>query len=187
MPFDFIKESGRVKQSCEALSITPTRRQIIVSIERQELALISDGVLQRVFSISTSKNPPSCLADSYGTPLGLHALADKIGENEPFGMVFKGRVPTGFHFSEQPEEEQLRNLITTRIIRLRGLETGRNSGDGCDSYARYVYIHGTNHEDRIGEPFSGGCVEMLNNEVVEFFDTVAEGDLVWICDSDGDA
>ncbi|WP_162026804.1 MULTISPECIES: L,D-transpeptidase [unclassified Lentimonas] len=180
MPFDFIKESGRVKQSCEALSITPTHRQIIVSIERQELALISDGVIQRVFSISTSKNPPSCLADSYGTPLGLHALADKIGDGAPLGMVFKGRVPTGQKSSEYSEEEQARNLITTRIIRLRGLETGKNSGQGCDSYDRYVYIHGTNHEDRIGEPFSGGCVEMLNAEVIELFNAVHEGDLVWV-------
>lgn len=163
------------------MSITPTRCQVIVSIERQELALIVDGALQRVFSVSTAKNPPSCRADSYGTPLGLHALADKIGDGEPLGMVFKGRVATGRHFSESPEDEQLRNLISTRIIRLRGLEVGRNSGPGCDSYARYIYIHGTNHEDRIGEPFSGGCVEMLNTEVVELFDAVAEGDLIWIC------
>jgi len=162
------------------LSITPTRRQIIVSIERQELALICDGALERIFAISTSKNPPSCKADSYGTPLGLHALADRIGDGEPLGMVFKGRVPTGQHFSDYPEEEQGRNLITTRIIRLRGLETGQNRGHGCDSYERYVYIHGTNHEDRIGEPFSGGCVELRNIDVVELFDTVSEGDHVWI-------
>ena len=96
-------------------------------------------------------------------------------------MVFKGRVATGQHFSDFPETERLRNLITTRIIRLRGLEVGHNSGNGCDSYARYVYIHGTNHEDRIGEPFSGGCVELFNAEMVELFDAVAEGDLIWIC------
>ena len=137
--------------------------------------------MQRVFSISTSKNPPSCLADSYGTPLGLHAMADKIGNGAPLGMVFKGRVATGQHFSEFSADEQQRNLITTRIIRLRGLDPGRNSGEGCDSYARYIYIHGTNHENRIGEPFSGGCVEMLNTEVIELFDAVAEGDLIWIC------
>ncbi len=162
------------------MSITPTHRQVIVSIERQELALIFDGVLQHIFSISTSKNPPSCKADSYGTPLGLHALADKIGADEPLGMVFKGRVPTGQIFSKFSEVEQLRNLITTRIIRLRGLEP-HNSGTGCDSFARYIYIHGTNHENRIGERFSGGCVEMLNTDVVELFEAVAEGDLIWIC------
>lgn len=110
-------------------------------------------------------------------------MADKIGDGAPIGMVFKGRVPVGKLFSEFPEEAQQRNLITTRIIRLRGLEPGYNSGEGCDSYERYIYIHGTNQENRIGKPFSGGCVEMLNTEVIELFDVVAEGDLISICAS----
>ncbi len=96
-------------------------------------------------------------------------------------MVFKGRVATGQHFSEYSPEAQQRNLITSRIIRLRGLQPELNSGDDCDSYERYIYIHGTNHEERIGEPFSGGCVEMRNAEMIELFDATAEGDLVWIC------
>ena len=182
MPFDFIKESGRVKQSCKALSITATPRQLIVSIERQELALLRNGTIERIFSISTSKNPPSCRADSNGTPLGLHALGDKIGLDAPLGMVFKGRVAIGRHFSECSTEAQQRNLITTRIIRLRGLEAGHNSGTGCDSYERYIYIHGTNHEGRIGVPFSGGCIELRNSDMAELFDCVDEGDLIWIGD-----
>lgn len=155
---------------------------IIVSIADQTLTLLNEGQIERVFPISTSKNPPSCLADSYGTPTGLHKLGDKIGEGEPLGMVFKGRVPVK-HYSEFSVEEQVANLITTRIIRMHGLESGKNSGDGCDSYARYVYIHGTNHEDRIGQPFSGGCVEMLNQDVIELFETVTEGDLLWITEN----
>jgi hypothetical protein len=181
MPFDYLKESEVVKQSCEALSITPTRRLLIVSIQRQELALLRDGEILRVFRISTSKNPPSCRAHSFGTPTGLHAAADKIGDGAPAGMVFKGRVATGQHYAAYPPQAQQRNLITSRIIRLRGLQPGINSGDGCDSFERYIYIHGTNHEDRIGEPFSGGCVEMLNTEMIELFDATVEGDLVWIC------
>ncbi len=99
-------------------------------------------------------------------------------------MVFKGRVATGKHFSEYSAEEQAGNLITTRILRLRGLEHGKNAGDGCDSYQRYIYIHGSNHEERIGEPFSGGCVEMLNADVIELFNWAESGDLVWICDGE---
>jgi lipoprotein-anchoring transpeptidase ErfK/SrfK len=72
-------------------------------------------------------------------------------------------------------------LITSRILRLRGLEIGKNCGKGRDSYDRYIYIHGSNHEDRISQPFSGGCVEMLNADVIELFDQVDEGDLIWIC------
>lgn len=164
------------------MSITPTKRILIVSIALQEMAQVYEGQLQRVFRISTSKNPPSCLADSYGTPTGLHAIADRIGNRAPEGMVFKGRMPVK-HFSEFSESEQEANLITSRILRLRGLEPNVNAGAGCDSYDRYIYIHGTNHEDRIGQPFSGGCVEMLNAQVIQLFDSLEEGDLVWISES----
>ena len=181
MPYDFIKESGRVKQSCAALSITPTDRFLVVSIEKQKIALLDKGEISAIFSISTSKNPPSCLADSFGTPIGLHRVADKIGAGAPKGTVFKGRVPTGQIYSRVSPEDAERNLITSRILRLRGLEIGKNSGEGRDSYDRYIYIHGSNHEDRIGQPFSGGCVEMFNADVIELFDQVDQGDLIWIC------
>jgi len=147
------------------------------------MAIVADSKIVRNYSISTSKNPPSCLEDSFGTPTGLHRIADKIGAAAALGTVFKGRVDTLTHFSEFPPDEQSRNLITTRILRLCGLEEGINSGKGCDSYERYIYIHGTNHEDRIGEPFSGGCVELDNKAVIDLFNRVETGDLVWITDS----
>lgn len=163
-----------------ALSITPTNRQLIVSIEAQQMAVLENGKVVQEYAVSTSKNPPSCMADSYGSPSGLHAIADKIGAEAPEGMVFKGRVATGQHFSEVSAEDAARSLITSRILRLRGLEPGKNSGDGCDTYDRYVYIHGTNHEELIGQPASAGCVQLRNREMIELFDRVDEGDLVWI-------
>jgi hypothetical protein len=181
MPYDFIEESARVKQSCVDLSITPTNRFLVILIDKQEMALLEKGKISAVFAISTSKNPPSCLADSYGTPTGLHAVADKIGADASEGTVFKGRVSTGQVYGQVSPEDAERNLITSRILRLRGLEIGKNCGEGRDSYDRYIYIHGSNHEDRIGQPFSGGCVEMLNADVIELFDQVDEGDLIWIC------
>lgn len=134
------------------------------------------------YSISTSRKPPSCLADSLGTPTGLHQAADKIGAGAAPGTVFKGRVSLGQHYSEMDGGPGAPNRITSRIIRLRGLEPGRNAGEGRDSYARYIYLHGTNHEDRIGSPFSGGCIELRNDDMIELFDHVEEGDLIWITD-----
>lgn len=154
---------------------------MIVSIPDQSMALVENSSLLEVYTVSTSKNPPSCKAESYGTPTGLHEIADKIGKGQPEGLVFSGRMPTGKHFSLFSGAEAEKNLITSRILRLRGLEPGKNSGPGRDSYDRYIYIHGTNHEDRIGQPFSGGCVEMLNTDVIELFERVESGDLVWIC------
>jgi lipoprotein-anchoring transpeptidase ErfK/SrfK len=92
-------------------------------------------------------------------------------------------VPTGRHFSEIPESEGgSSNLITSRILWPRGLEPGINLGGNVDTYNRYVYIHGTHHEDRIGEAFSGGCVLMRDTDIIELFDEVRAGDLVWIGD-----
>jgi hypothetical protein len=179
MPFDFLEENQRLKDRCAALSITPTNRRLIVSIAAQQMALIQDDALVKTYDVSTSLRPPSCTADSYGTPSGLHAIADKIGADQPEGMVFQGRVPKQ-HFSEYAADEAKKQLITSRIMRLRGLELGKNASPGCDSYDRYIYIHGTNHEDQIGRPASAGCVQLRNAEVIELFDRMDSGDLVWL-------
>ncbi|MDQ8185266.1 L,D-transpeptidase [Pelagicoccus sp. SDUM812002] len=163
-----------------SLEIKQTARLLIVSIERQTLELYHDGQLTRTFSISTSKNPPSCVENSFGTPTGLHRISEKIGHEAPIGAVLKGRVDVGKRYWELSEGEQQPNLVTTRILWLDGLEPGHNQGGNRDSHARYIYIHGTNHEEKIGTPASGGCVQLRNQEMIELFDTVENGDQVYI-------
>ena len=170
----------RIKEKCDALGLKPTTRLITVSIARQLLGFYRDGCLVRSHVISTSLRPPSNVKDSLGTPRGLHEIAEKVGAGQPPGIVFKARVATGQHFSELSPPEQVRNLITTRILWLRGLEPGHNvgtnaAGETVDTYARYVYLHGTNHEEEIGQPGSIGCVRMRNPDVVELFDQVKTG------------
>jgi len=74
------------------------------------------------------------------------------------------------------------NLITSRILWLRGLERGVNLGDGVDTHDRYIYIHGTHREAEIGKRMSAGCILMRNLDIIELFDEVRTGDLVWIGD-----
>jgi hypothetical protein len=156
---------------------------LLVRIATATLQFRRKGVVVKSYVISTSKRPPSNVADSLGTPRGLHEIAERIGSGQPAGMVFKSRVPTGRHFSElTPEEADRFNLITSRILWLRGLEPGVNQGEGVDSHGRYIYIHGTQREDRIGKPMSAGCVLMRNMDIIELFDEVRAGDLVWIGD-----
>ncbi len=59
---------------------------------------------------------------------------------------------------------------------------GVNLGGQVDTYERYVYLHGTNHEARIGEPLSSGCVLMRNLDIVELYEDVRGGDHVMIVD-----
>ncbi|HVU16237.1 MAG TPA: L,D-transpeptidase [Candidatus Didemnitutus sp.] len=153
---------------------------MVVSIARQLLGFYDGDLLVKSYVVSTSRREPSNIRDSLGTPRGLHEIAEKIGAGAPPGIVFKARATTGRHFSEFDEAEQSKNLITTRILWLRGLEPGHNSGGNVDTHSRYIYIHGTNHEDRLGTPASSGCVQMANLDIVELFEAVRTRDHVWI-------
>lgn len=167
-------------QKCAALGIKPANQLLAIHLGTQTMQFYRAGELVRAFVISSSRRPPANVKGSLGTPLGLHVIAEKIGHGQPPGMVFKGRVPTGRHFSEFSEEENRSNLITTRILWLRGLEPDVNLGGEVDSHDRHIYIHGANHEDRLGAPQSAGCVLMRNLDLVELFEEVRIGDHVWI-------
>ena len=178
-PWEFVTET------CIRLGIKPADRILVVHIGTQTLRFYRQGELVRSHVISTSKRPPSNVKDSLGTPRGLHVVAERIGAGQPPGIVFKARVPTGRHFSELPDADRHPNLITSRILWLRGLEPGINqgvnaAGEPVDTHARYIYIHGTNHEDRLGTPQSAGCVLMGNRDIVELYEEVRTGDPVWI-------
>lgn len=173
-----------VTKTCLRLGIKPADRLLWVRLSTQTMQFYQKGELLRAYPVSTSLKPPSNIQDSLGTPRGLHEIAERIGGEQPAGMVFKARQPTGRHFSEHEDNG---NLITSRILWLRGLEPGVNAGvsaDGevVDTYKRYVYIHGTNREDRIGQPQSAGCVLMTNREIVALYEEVRVGDQVWITD-----
>ena len=58
----------------------------------------------------------------------------------------------------------------TIFIWLDGLEK-----ENANTRDRFIYIHGTKHEDRIGTPDSHGCIRMRNADVIELFDLVDEG------------
>ena len=169
-----------MNKTCSRLGIKPADRILLVRIGTQSLQFFRHSTLVKSYVISTSLRPPSNVRDSLGTPRGLHEIAERVGDGQPPGVVFKSRVPTGKHYTEFPDAGP--NLITTRILWLRGLEPGVNQGGDVDSHQRYIYIHGTNHEQRIGEPFSGGCVLMRNLEVIELYDQVRPEDQVLITD-----
>ena len=173
-----------VNKSCERLGIKPADRLLLVRISAQTLQFFRRGELLRALPVSTSAKPPSNVKDSLGTPRGLHEIAERIGGEQPLGMVFKGRRPTGKHVLEHEDNG---NLITSRILWLRGLEPGVNAGTDSagqivDTYARYVYIHGTNREDQIGRPQSAGCVLLANRDMVALYDEVRVSDHVLIVD-----
>ena len=159
-----------------------SEKYILVIPSKQMLFLISKGAAIFSYPVSTSKFGLGNVNDSFKTPPGLHYIADKIGEDMPKMTIFKGRRTLENNLTladlDLPENTDMRDkhfathddVITSRILWLKGHEDGVNKGDNIDSYSRYIYIHGTAHEDKIGTPDSHGCVRMNNNDVIELFD-----------------
>lgn len=146
------------------------KAKITVNISEQKLYLYAgDDELVKSYPISTSKYGIGSEANSGKTPLGLHSIEDKIGANAPEGTIFKGRKNIGRIANINAEAG---DLVTSRIMWLKGLDIGKNSGPKIDSYKRYIYIHGTAEENKIGQPASHGCIRMLNRDVIELFDMV---------------
>lgn len=161
-------------------AIKNERPIIHVDIAQQRLSCVSasDNPVQ-VYSISTSRYGQGQKEGSLQTPLGIHKIAQKIGEDEPPGRVFRGRVATAeMCFPGDFEGEA--DVITSRILWLEGLQPGVNRGGDVDTFKRYIYIHGTADEAHIGQPASIGCIRMKNADVMSLFDRVEPGDLVVI-------
>lgn len=157
-----------------------TGQWLLVDVFDQRLILLQDNQMTASWPVSTSAAGLDNRQDSGGTPPGLHRVHRKIGEGAEPGMIFESREPTGILWRSAGEEKQDGDLILTRILTLDGLEEGVNRGPDIDSRARYIYIHGTNHESAIGSPVSGGCVRMTNIDVAELFNLVEKEDPVVI-------
>ncbi|MDM8569626.1 L,D-transpeptidase [Thiotrichales bacterium HSG1] len=151
---------------------------IIVDVSEQKLHLCDREVKTVSYPVSTAKRGIGSRAGSNKTPLGYHQIAEKIGYNAPKLTIFKARINTGNMAILNAKNAG--DLVTSRIMWLKGLEKGKNSGVNVDSYKRYIYIHGTAEEYLIGTPASHGCVRMLNDDVIRLFEQVEEKTKVYI-------
>jgi lipoprotein-anchoring transpeptidase ErfK/SrfK len=143
-----------------------------VCIAEQSADLYDDGDIRiRRYTVSTALNGPGEVKDSYQTPRGRHIVRAKIGAGAAAGTVFSRRRPTGDICTPQSfAEKPGRDWILTRILWLSGLERGVNRLGDRDTMQRYIYIHGTPDETRLGVPGSRGCIRMANRDIVELFD-----------------
>jgi len=143
---------------------------IHISIAAQTLT-VHDGPTRRQYPVSTSRFGLGTEPNSFKTPPGRFEISKKIGDASPLGAVFKGRVPTG----EIGDASNPGDLVQTRILWLGGLDP-----ENANTLDRYIYIHGTNHEEEIGTPASHGCIRMRNADVAELYEIVAEGTPIFV-------
>ena len=154
---------------------------VFVSIKDQKLYHIKNKKIISIFTISSSKYGTGSKNGSNKTPLGLHKIKEKHGEETPIngkmvGRVFYGNIATIYHDTTSSQTDD----VTSRVLWLEGIEQGKNKGKGIDSYKRYIYIHGTSEEGKLGTPASHGCIRMKNKEVIELYEKIKIGTLVLI-------
>ena len=164
-------------EACEQHGHRPTENCLHVQVTAQTLTHYH-GNQSKTLSVSTAVNGTGQQEGSFQTPLGLHRVCEKIGDDEPVGTVFKGRQPIRYDGKGDPTA-----LITDRILSLEGLEPGFNSGGEVDSRQRYIYIHGIGDESRLGQPNSQGCIHLGAADLLPLFETISEGTLVLITEN----
>lgn len=141
--------------------------EVVVSVKDQKLGIYDQGKLVKKYDISTSKFGIGDQPGSYRTPLGKHEIIAKIGHGLPTGAVLKSRSWNGEILKPKAPG---RDPIVSRILWLRGMEnTNRNAMN------RFIYIHGTTEESRLGKPASYGCIRMGMKDVVDVFNEVTIG------------
>jgi L,D-transpeptidase YbiS len=139
---------------------------IHISVPEQRLHLKQGTETVRSYPVSTSKFGIGSEEGSMKTPIGRFRVAEKIGAGMPSDTVFKSRLPVTLSAEDAARED----LVMSRILWLDGVENhNSNTRD------RFIYIHGTNHEDEIGAPASHGCIRMKNTDLIELFELVPEG------------
>ena len=152
-----------------------------MSTKEQKLYHIKNDKIIHKYVISSSAYGIGNKAGSNKTPIGLHSIKEKYGDKTPIngrmtGRVFYGDIATIY----TDETKSKTDDVTSRIFWLEGMEKGKNKGKGIDSYKRYIYIHGTSEEGRLGKPASHGCIRMKNKEVIDLYNLIEVGTLVLI-------
>ncbi|HIQ33867.1 MULTISPECIES: cell wall-recycling L,D-carboxypeptidase ElsL [Acinetobacter] len=160
------------------MAYTLEQADVVIDLAQQTLSLPKHN---KFYVISSGKNGIGEQENSGKTPRGWHRVAQKVGENSPQNSVFIARQPTGEVYDQQLAQQfPQRDWILSRILWLDGLEQGFNHGEGCDTFKRYIYIHGTPDTEPMGIPMSHGCIRMKNDEIIELFDLISEDALVYI-------
>ena len=154
---------------------------IYIGIKRQKLYFFEANIISKIYKVSTSLKGAGNEISSYKTPLGLHFIYEKIGNNAPIGTLFINKKNTNKIVEiDSLTLNQNKDEITTRLMSLMGKELNINKGGRVDTFKRGIYIHGTSNEKSIGKPSSHGCIRMKNKDIIDLYKKVEVGTLVLI-------
>ncbi|MBU6475757.1 MAG: L,D-transpeptidase, partial [Alphaproteobacteria bacterium] len=134
------------------------RRKLVIDVEQQKARLYEGRRLKETFNISTAKNGLGNKAGSFRTPAGKLRVAEKIGGGLPLHTIFSERVAAGLWDGRERDGQ---SPVIGRILWLEGAERhNRNTKERC------IYLHGTSHAGKLGQPNSQGCIVFAPEDIV---------------------
>lgn len=156
-----------------ARALAPEIESLRPHLQREnDIAVVVDGDGQQAYVIqvingqpvpvyqtivSTGRNGFSDQGGSKGTPRGLLRIGLTVSGSA--GQVIRYQDQQPQH--HMPRENDGKAYMTTSALYLHGQEQGNRN-----SQMRGIAMHGTNREQRLGTPDSGGCVRFSNRDVI---------------------
>ncbi len=132
--------------------------------------------------VSTGRKGVGNEENSGQTSTGLMKISEVKGKGEEKFTVLISLKPTnpkivlGANIDSPRADEGHSAEVTSRALTLKGLEEQNKNVS-----SRYIYIHGTNKEARLGGRASGGCIRVANDNVIKLADELmSPGDFVYV-------
>ena len=145
-----------------------------IDLARQTLRVHDVAGEVREYPVSTARNGPVSAWTECTPVAGIASPRDRCRLCAGHGLR-RAPADRGDLVTDTGRAHPGRDWILTRILWLEGLEPGFNQGGSCDTYARYIYIHGTPASTPLGRPGSRGCIRMGNADLIALFDRVVVG------------
>ncbi len=142
--------------------------KLVIITSKQIAHLWIEKKFVKAFNVSTALNGLGCMENSNCTPIGQLRVAEKIGSQCPYGTIFRSRISTGEIWDGMPCAE---DLVLSRILWLEG-----NEEKNSNTKKRFIYLHGTNQENLLGQPASHGCIRFSNTDIIELYEILNVGD-----------
>lgn len=164
--------AAMILSNCKTTTPAPASKMVVSVADQRLVVFDQSGQPRKSYPVSTSKFGLGDQPGSKKTPIGTMVVREKVGDGARPGTVFKGRKPTGEVI--RPNSPG-RDPIVSRILWLDGASRSTKN-----AYNRYIYIHGTAEEWRVGEPASYGCIRMRSKDVIDLYDSVGVGSVVQV-------
>lgn len=165
----------------------------------QKLLVYKQGQLLKTYKVSTGAAGFGNESGSGKTPIGLRTISRKAGADLPdytLMVNLKGVKDTDGQYVILPVCDSLSAEIKRKLINIKNfilpgeLSSKEKAIINCEAHVltralvvdanRGVYIHGTNRENSLGTPLSGGCIRMSNDNVKELFNMTPVGTKIYI-------